>query len=105
VFAALIINIPAAFPGKSEWVCSAESANLRAIKDCQLSIKDGRIEIESIGNDPYFEIDLKTPVKSGWIEFKLALASSAPGEGQLFWLHDGETSFSEKQSVALPIQR
>ncbi|MEM7236011.1 MAG: sulfatase, partial [Planctomycetota bacterium] len=69
-------------------------------KNCRLKKRDGALQIDCLGADPYLIHVLKRPLKAGKYEIHLDLQSPVKGEGQLFWQEKGvKPGFARQRSL------
>ncbi len=71
-------------PGQQrEWVFDTDTAGWRALKDCELAVRDGSLRITMDGNDPHIGVDVEGPATDYVLRLWGKIA--ADGQGQVFW--------------------
>ncbi len=79
------------------WSFERETSGWEAKHDCALTVADGRLRIQSTGNDPYLHgprIAIQGPVQV-WLTARCKTA----GAGQIFWRTQRQPTWSENQSA------
>ena len=79
-----------------EWLFRDAPAGWKALHDCRLATRDGRLVITSTGNDPYLSFPVASP--GGAIVVKFRAKCQAGGPGQLFWMTKSAPGADEKRS-------
>jgi len=60
-------------------------AGWQAINNCRLSVDDGRLVVTCTGADPHLSYRLSKPLPAQSYTLDLTMASTAKGQGQVFW--------------------
>ncbi|MDG2126976.1 MAG: sulfatase [Fuerstiella sp.] len=80
-------------------------AGWRRGNDCELSVKDGALVIDSDGRDPHLSFRLPKPLPATKLKLHITLSSTASGRGQVFWQEQGvNPAFIRDRSTVFDIK-
>jgi len=85
-----------------EWTFQNGPAGWRALHDCRVAARDGRLVIAATGSDPYLSSPADVP--GGAMLIKLRAKCSTTGQGQFFWTTQARRNTSERNSRRFNLQ-
>lgn len=83
--------------GKSHiWTFTQDDHGWTAYRDCDLTVKNNALQVNSTGKDPHFGRDLKS--SAGWKKVKIRLRSPQRLKGEIYWKTQKNNSYSDARS-------
>ncbi|HUS92385.1 MAG TPA: hypothetical protein VM695_11075 [Phycisphaerae bacterium] len=86
----------------TQWAFADGTAGWRALHDCTLAAKDGKLAITSTGEDPYLHIPVRAA--GGEMLLKLRARFGTAGSGQFFYATTESPNWEERKSVRFGLQ-
>lgn len=78
------------------WDFEDGTGGWNAVHDCAVSAGDGKLQIESTGNDPYLVVPSTAPDES--LVVRIRMKHTTPGAGQLFWATEAGPITAERST-------